>query len=102
MNKCAGGNRSVGGVMGGMRRGRTIACPVCGKRVGVRPGRAGYTYPHKSAQRSPEAEAERAVRLLMDEVIASGNGQARDFGWKPAIEAGRAVLRNADNGRESP
>lgn len=47
------------------------------------------------ALRARLAEAERAVRLLMDEVIASGNGQARDFGWKPAIEAGRAVLRAA-------
>lgn len=49
----------------------------------------------RDALRARLAEAERAVRLLMDEVIASGNGQARDFGWKPAIEAGRAVLRAA-------
>jgi len=46
-NACPGGNRSIGGVGGGRVRGRKFTCPVCGRRVGMRRGRAGYLYPHK-------------------------------------------------------
>jgi hypothetical protein len=43
---CSGTNYSAGPPEGGMRRGRKSPCPVCGRRIGMRPGRAGRLYPH--------------------------------------------------------
>lgn len=43
---CRGSNLSVGGVQGASGRGRKVTCPVCGRKVGMRPGRAGRLYPH--------------------------------------------------------
>lgn len=45
------------------------------------------------------AAAERAVRLLMTEVIESGNGTAKDFGWVAAIAAAHEVLGTAESPR---
>jgi hypothetical protein len=49
-NLCRGTNASVGGAQGGMTRGRKFPCPVCGRRVGIRPGRAGRLYPHSATE----------------------------------------------------
>lgn len=43
---CLGTNTAVGGMSGGMRRGRKAPCPVCKRLVGMRPGRDGRLYPH--------------------------------------------------------
>lgn len=55
---CQGTNYSSGGVQGGMRRGRKVACPVCSRKVAMRPGRAGRLYPH-SVNPQPGEEAGR-------------------------------------------
>lgn len=36
-----------------------------------------------------------ALILLEAEMVASGNAQATDFGWKPAIEKTRAAIAKA-------
>lgn len=46
---CRGTNTSVGGTQGASGRGRKVTCPVCGRKVGLRPGRAGRIFPHKVA-----------------------------------------------------
>jgi hypothetical protein len=47
-NQCLGTDASMGGAQGGMRRGRKAVCPVCGRKIRMRPGRAGRLYPHKA------------------------------------------------------
>jgi hypothetical protein len=47
-NLCRGTNYSSGGVQGGMHRGRKAPCPVCGRKIGMRPGRAGRLFPHSA------------------------------------------------------
>jgi hypothetical protein len=45
---CSGTSQSMGGVQGGMRRNRPVTCPVCGRKVCMRPGRAGRLFPHSA------------------------------------------------------
>lgn len=47
MDKCRGSSASMGGVDGGMSRGRKGICPVCGRRIGMHAGRAGRLYSHR-------------------------------------------------------
>jgi hypothetical protein len=46
-HQCRGTNAAMGGIQGGMRRGRKATCPVCGRKIVMRPGRAGRLYAHK-------------------------------------------------------
>jgi hypothetical protein len=50
---CRGTNTATGGVQGGRSRGRKAVCPICGRRIGMRPGRAGRLYPHSPDPRCP-------------------------------------------------
>jgi hypothetical protein len=45
-NLCRGSGAGMGGCQGGMSRGKTSACPVCGRRIGMRSGRRGTLYDH--------------------------------------------------------
>jgi hypothetical protein len=54
-NACAGTNTSMGQSMGGMRRGRKATCPVCGRRIAMRPGRAGRLYAHAGTPTEKQA-----------------------------------------------
>jgi hypothetical protein len=53
--QCRGSGASMGGVGGASGRGRKVVCPYCGRRVGMRPGRAGRLYPH-AAEVSPRRQ----------------------------------------------
>lgn len=48
--QCLGSGTSVGHAGGGMRRAAKRHYPVCGKLVGIRPGKAGRLYVHKAAE----------------------------------------------------
>ena len=55
---CLGSGASMGGVQGGRARGRTAICPVCGRRIALRPGRAGRLYPHHARIGASTEEAD--------------------------------------------
>lgn len=44
---CRGSGASMGGTQGATGRGRKVTCPVCRRRIAMRPGRAGRLYPHR-------------------------------------------------------
>lgn len=48
-NQCLGSGYSSGGGTGG-RASRRRVCPVCGRVISARPGRAGRLYPHKATE----------------------------------------------------
>lgn len=43
---CRGSGAQVGGRQGASNRGKHHPCPVCGRSVGMRPGRRGTLYNH--------------------------------------------------------
>ena len=42
--------------------------------------------------RLENAELRTALRLLFEEVVLSGNGSAKDYGWPKAMAAARTAL----------
>lgn len=61
---CLGTNASMGGIQGGMSRGRKAVCPVCKRPIGMRPGRAGRLFPHSAVTDNPAREARALLRRL--------------------------------------